>query len=106
MAERKVIDERIVTRGGGVIRIEAWEIGRGEIVRYNMAYVNPAISRRDNGRLVGHDNSHRYAGFASEHHHHWFGCVAHNGRFRSFEEELSRFELSLKRLKRRLGKEY
>ena len=107
MPERKCLDERSFTRGGGVIRVEAWIDARSDrIHRYNLAYVNLEIYSGDNGRVVGFDNRHRYPGFRSAHHAHWFGLVVEDRRFVSFDQTLTRFERLLAGLKRRYGDAY
>ena len=43
---QKVVDENFpvkAKRGGGIIKIEAWEDSCGEIVKYSMAYINQSI---------------------------------------------------------------
>ena len=70
-ASAKILDKRYTTRGGGRIRIEVWlDLGTKAVVRYNLAYVNPRITNRDSGRVIGLDNSHVYPGFQSSHHVH------------------------------------
>ena len=39
-------------RGGGVLKIEAWENEKGKIVKYSMAYINHLIFSNDNGRVI------------------------------------------------------
>lgn len=107
MPDRKFLDERSLTRGGGVIRVEAWIDGGSKwIHRYNLAYVNTEIYSGDNGRVVGFDNRHRYPGFRSVHHAHWFGLILDDRRFVSFDQTLTRFERLLARLKRLYGDAY
>lgn len=107
MPAQKLIDERSFTRGGGVIRVEAWcHLQSGAVDRYNLAYVNEWIHPGDNGRVVGFDNSHRYPGFSSRHHAHWFGQVFENRTFVSFEQTLTRFQRLLGRLRQQYGKVY
>jgi len=36
------------SKGGGLIKIEAWENQKGEIVKYSMAYINHLIYGGDN----------------------------------------------------------
>jgi hypothetical protein len=86
--DTKIIDEvhRISNkRGNGQLRREVWENAKGEITRYNLAYVNHALFKGDNGRVVGYDNQHGY------HHRHYFGKVSAVA-FVSFEEVENQFE--------------
>lgn len=53
-------------RKGGVLKDEAWWEG-GQVVAYNLAYINRRICRVDHGRVLGYDNSHGY------HHRHFMG---------------------------------
>ena len=67
---QKVIDETIrlrPPRRGATLREEVWKDEVGEVVKYNLAYVNPNICVRDNGRVLGYDNRH------SQHHRHFMG---------------------------------
>jgi Family of unknown function (DUF6516) len=86
--DTKIIDEvhRIsAKRGNGQLRREVWENAKGEIVRYNLAYINHAMFKGDNGRVVGYDNQHGY------HHRHYFGKVSAVA-FVSFDDVESQFE--------------
>jgi hypothetical protein len=53
--------------------------------RYNLTYINHAIHRRDNGRVLGFDNAHGY------HHRHFMGRVE-SVEFESYEATLERFQ--------------
>lgn len=56
-AVRKAVDERLYlskAAGGGMLRREIWVDGRGRVVRYNLAYINPLIYPRDHGRVLGY----------------------------------------------------
>ena len=58
--------------GGGVLRYEVWgyiESGKTIVTRYNIAYINPTICKKDHGRVLGYDNAHGY------HHRHFMGEV-------------------------------
>ncbi|MFM9879723.1 MAG: hypothetical protein ACKVOO_04870, partial [Burkholderiaceae bacterium] len=64
-AETLLQSERLTVsakRGGGLLRYEVWGYqqtdGKQHITRYSMAYINPAIYARDNGRVLGYDNAH------------------------------------------------
>lgn len=88
MADKKLVDEVhhiSRKRGNGQLRREVWVDERGEVTRYNLAYINHAICAVDNGRVVGYDNQHGY------HHRHYFGDM-HPIDFVSFEEIEARFE--------------
>ena len=67
--------------GGGLLSYEVWgyqERGKTIVTRYNLAYINHAINRGDNGRVLGFDNAHGY------HHRHFMGKVE-AVEFESFE---------------------
>jgi hypothetical protein len=69
---RKIIDEeRLVwcARGTGLIREEVWVDGTGEVGRYNLAFINHFMTRKDNGRVLGYDSAH------GEPHRHFYGVV-------------------------------
>ena len=68
----KVVDDTTFIRcagGQGVVREEVWQDERGEIVRYNLAFIHHALCRVDNGRVLGYDNRH------GSHHRHFKGEV-------------------------------
>ena len=74
--------------GGGLLSYEVWgyaEKGKTVVTRYNLAYINHAIHRGDNGRVLGFDNSHGY------HHRHHMGKVE-AVEFESFESTQERFQ--------------
>ena len=84
---RKVVDETTQVRcalGKGLIREEVWQDSRSVIVRYNLAFINHALSARDNGRVVGYDNSH------GDHHRHFAGAEE-KFAFVSYERLLEQF---------------
>ena len=89
----KVVDERYTLpskKGGGIIKIEAWEDLSGKLIKYNIAYINHSISQRDNGRVFGYDNAHGY------HHKHLFGEITLIDDFISYEKLIERFENEIK----------
>ena len=74
--------------GGGVLSYEVWgfaEKGKDVVTRYNLAYINHAIYRGDNGRVLGFDNAHEY------HHRHYMGKVE-AVEFISYEAILEQFQ--------------
>jgi len=84
---RKVVDEVSPVRcvsGPGLIREEVWHDATGEVVRYNLAFINHFLTNRDSGRVLGYDNQH------SHHHRHFKGTVE-NFAFVSYDETLDRF---------------
>jgi len=88
MAEQKIRDERHKIsnkRGNGQLRREIWQDERGNITRYNLAYINHQLYPDDNGRVIGFDNRHGY------HHRHFMGKVD-SIDFASFEELENRFD--------------
>lgn len=74
--------------GGGVLSYEVWGFavkGKAVVTRYNLAYINHAIYRGDNGRVLGFDNAHDY------HHRHYMGAVE-AVKFTSYEAIVERFQ--------------
>lgn len=74
--------------GGGILSYEVWgrvEMGQTRVTRYNLAYINHAMYRGDNGRVLGFDNAHDY------HHRHCMGKVE-AVEFMSYEATLDRFQ--------------
>ena len=57
----KTTDERATVScvvGWGEVREEIWRDEVGEITRYNLAFIYPALFAADNGRLLGYDTAH------------------------------------------------
>ncbi len=52
-----------------MIREEMWEDAKGNVVRYNLAFVNFHLFSGDNGRVLGYDTAHGQA------HRHFGGTV-------------------------------
>jgi hypothetical protein len=77
-------------KGGGIIKIEAWENNKGEIVKYSMAYINHLIFSNDNGRVLGYDNTHNY------HHKHFFGEISEVTDFLNYQDLVDRFKREIK----------
>jgi hypothetical protein len=55
-------------RKGALLKEQIW-FEDGEVVAYNLAYINLRRCSGDNGRVLGYDNSHDY------HHRHFMGEV-------------------------------
>jgi CHASE1-domain containing sensor protein len=75
-------------KGGGILSFEVWgfvQNGKTVVTRYNLAYINPLICQKDNGRVLGFDNAHDY------HHRHYMGKVA-PVEFVSYEQTLEQFQ--------------
>lgn len=90
---KKVVDEVFVInkkRGGGLIKMEAWQDAQGNLVKYSLAYINPAICADDDGRVLGYDNAHHY------HHKHYLGHIYPVENFSTYEKIVNRFETELK----------
>jgi len=90
---KKVVSEQFPVnpkRGGGLIKIEAWENDKGEIVKYSMAYINHLIFPGDNGRVLGYDNTHHF------HHKHYLGEISEVNDFTNYVDLVARFEQELK----------
>jgi len=74
--------------GGWLLSYEVcghMEHGKTVVTRYNLAYINRAIHRGDNGRVLGFDNAHDY------HHRHYMGKIE-AVKFVSFEATQERFQ--------------
>jgi len=90
---RKIVSEQFPIspkRGGGILKIEAWENEEGEVVKYSMAYINQLIYSGDNGRVIGYDNAHDF------HHKHYFGEISEVSDFSSYLNLVERFEQEIK----------
>lgn len=88
MADKKTVDDKFVIpakRGNGQLRREVWVDAKGNVTRYNLAYINQDLFGGDNGRVIGYDNAHGF------HHKHYFGEVTPE-KFISFQDTEARFE--------------
>ena len=93
---RKIVDEISPVRcaaGRGVIREEVWEDETGTVARYDLTFINRFLTRVDNGRVLGYDNSHGY-------HHRHFKGTGEMTKFVSYEELARRFFDEVDELKR------
>lgn len=91
----KIVDESYaipVARGGGLVKSEVWVDRQGVVVRYSLAYINPARFPGDNGRVLGYDNAHAC------HHKHDHGAVVSVDDFASYEDLVERFARELRGL--------
>ncbi len=91
---KKIVSEQFTIsekKGGGIIKIEAWENTKGEIVKYSMAYINHLIFPSDNGRVLGYDNTHNF------HHKHYLGKISEVSNFKNYQNLLKRFEKEIRR---------
>lgn len=80
-------DVRIPARlGGGILKeFVEHEVSSGKLQRYALAYINPAIFAKDNGRVLGYDNAHGYP------HRHYMGQVSPQPEM-SWEQIREKFE--------------
>src|SRR5271155_3891264 len=90
--EKRVDETSYLTgkRRGGLLKEEVWYSG-STVVKYSLAYINARVCGRDNGRVLGYDNSHRY------HHRHFMGTVEEI-EFSGYEALLNRFEEEVRNL--------
>jgi hypothetical protein len=97
---RKAVDERFhlsSSKGGGMLRREIWVDRRGQVVRYNLAYIHHLIYGDGNGRVLGYDSAH------GQHHRHYRGKVT-TVRFEGFEKIEARFQREWNRLVKEVGR--
>ncbi|OFA01571.1 DUF6516 family protein [Duganella sp. HH101] len=88
-----MVDKKIINtvykisdrRGNGLLRREVWINGKGQVTRYNLAYINHDLYQRDNGRVIGYDNAH------GVHHRHRMGVVE-PVEFTNFDDIDARFQ--------------
>ena len=70
---RKDTDDEAVfacANGIGFLREEVWVDDEERVIRYNLAFLLPHLSRHDNGRVLGYDNAH------GVHERHFLGTIA------------------------------
>lgn len=83
----KTVDETSRIRclaGEGLIREEVWEDEDGSVQRSNLAFINHFMTSKDNGRVLGYDNSH-------DHHHRHFKGQVESIAFKGYGSVLQRF---------------
>ena len=81
-----------------MLKEEVWQDEDGQVVKYSLAYVNPAICGADNGRVLGYDNGHCL------HHRHFMGRQA-SFEFTGYEALVRRFYKEVHRLWREQDEE-
>ena len=79
--------------GKGIIHEEVWQ---ALAVKYNLAFINHTLCARDNGRVVGYDNSH------VDHHWHFAGAEERFA-FISYQKLLERFLDGMRELRHEKG---
>jgi len=90
---QKVVDETFYLAGrrrGAILRQEVWT-EKGRVVKYNLAYIEPLRSSKDNGRVLGYDSAH------GRHHRHFRGKVEEIA-YPGYEALLLRFQRELEEL--------
>ena len=86
--ERYALADAAIPRrlgGGSLKELVIRNLPSKQVSHYSLAYINPLIFSRDNGRVLGYDNSHGYS------HRHYLGQTAQE-KFTSYEELRERFE--------------
>lgn len=67
-----------------MLKEEVWHDRDRKVIKYSLAYINPAIFGADNGRVLGYDNSH------DRHHRHFMG-KQESFEFTGYEALATRF---------------
>ena len=87
--ENRLIEDEVVylssSKGNGILRRQIWVDPKGDVLKYNLAYINHRIFNGDNGRALGYDNAHGY------HNRHYFGKIE-NIDLKDFSEIESKFQ--------------
>jgi hypothetical protein len=99
-SNRKIVDETIVKRPGkgAKLKEEVWANDDDQVIKYSLAYINPRICPRDNGRVLGYENSHNY------HHRHFMGTVEPFA-FETYEALFDMFDKEVRELWRKEDEE-
>lgn len=77
-----------------ILKEEIWRDTNGEVTRYSLAYIDPAICSLDNGRVLGYDNAHGH------HHRHFMGKET-TYEFDSYQKLVQRFEREVRAIRRK-----
>ena len=80
--------------GFGILREEVWVDEKENVVRYNLAFILPHLTRKDNGRVLGYDNAHGL------HERHYMG-VTEVVTFKNYDETMNRFRHEVAVIRRR-----
>lgn len=78
-------------KGNGTLNFSFLQDEYGSVIEYNFAYINHRICSKDNGRVLGYDNSH------GKHHQHIMGqyekvdFISFNDTQENFEKEWREF---------------
>lgn len=92
----KVVDEEYTVRcksgSTGIFREEVYQDARGNVARYNLAFIHYGLCRKDHGRVLGYDNAHDF------HERHWMGR-SEEVAFRNYKSTFCRFIRELEALK-------
>ena len=92
----KVTDEVAASScaaGDGLIREEVWKDSSGQVIRYNLAFINFHLFAKDNGRVLGYDSAH-----GSQHRH--FAGVVKEIEPVAYGDILSRFIAEVNELRK------
>ena len=81
-----------------MLKEEVWHDRDGQVVKYSLTYINPAVFGADNGRVLGYDNSH-------DHHHRHFMGKQESFEFTGYEALATRFYDEVRDLWRREDEE-
>jgi hypothetical protein len=81
--------------GVGILREEVWVDGNNRIARYNLAFLVPHLTSRDNGRILGFDNAHDF------HERHFMSEVS-IVPFRGYRRTAERFYREVEAIRRQL----
>lgn len=88
------METRFRCAGGiGILREEVWTDERGEVIRYNLAFLLPHRTSVDHGRVLGFDNAHGI------HERHFFG-EAKPALYRGYPATAKRFFREVESLRR------
>lgn len=79
--------------GVGILREEVWVDAKDEVIRYNLAFILPHLTRIDHGRILGYDNAH------GVHERHFMGQVQ-LVEFKSYAATARRFYREVEALRR------